>query len=46
MDIAKIRKKLKEGKEEKGKSQEESPEVTPSPEEAETGRSEEPVTKE
>ena len=52
MDIAKIRKKIKEGKEEKGKSQvastgEESPEVAPSPEEADIRRSEEkPVTKE
>lgn len=47
MDIAKIRKKIKEGKEEKGKSQEESPEAAPSPEEADIRRSEEkPVTKE
>lgn len=53
MDIAKIRKKIKEGKEEKGKSQvastrnrEEAPEVTPSPEESDSRRSEEPVTKE
>ena len=50
MDIAKIRKKIKEekeGREEKGKSQEESPEVTPSPEEADSRRSEEKsVTKE
>ncbi len=41
MDIAKIRKKIKEGKEEKGKSQEESPEVAPSPEESDSRRSEE-----
>ena len=46
MDIAKIRKKIKEGKEEKGKSQEESPEVAPSSEEADIRRSEKPVTKE
>ena len=54
MDIAKIRKKIKEGKEDKEKSQvastrnrEESPEVAPSPEETDSRRSEEKsVTKE
>lgn len=47
MDIAKIRKKIKEGKEEKEKAQGESPEVAPSPEETDIRRSEEkPVTKE
>lgn len=47
MDIAKIRKKIKEGKEGKeDKVQGESPEVAPSPEESDSRRSEEPVTKE
>jgi len=47
MDIAKIRKKIKEGKEEKEKAQGEAPEATPSPEESNSRRTEEkPVTKE